>query len=146
MAGISRAFHSSTAISCFTASVAPLLDRRIMKSTTTTKKAQAVFTAESVMMVCRLSDSPRAVIARMVPVADVMPGIIETRMPPKLPVITDRIEDFFVLVSRTGIVRSCLGIVGLVKSEVRSVGVPKRPARAGNNTGEESPMGESTES
>ena len=112
--------------------------------TTTTKKAQAVLTAESVTIVCLLLDSPRAFIARTVPVADVIPGIIDTRIPPKLPVITDKEQDFFVDSSRTGSLIVCVGIAGFVIRDVIKVGVPKRPESAGNNTGDESPIGDST--
>ena len=37
----------------------------------------------------------------------------------------------------------CSGITGFVISELRSVGVPKSPARAGNRTGASNPIGES---
>ena len=73
--------HSLIVISSMMARVAPLLDRWMIKSTMTTKKAQAVLTAESVMMVCLLSDSPLNVMERIVPVAEVIPGIMETRIP-----------------------------------------------------------------
>ena len=72
------------------ARVAPLLDLRIINITTTTKKAHAVLTADNVTIVCLLLDSPLTFIARTVPVAEVIPGMIETKIPPKLPVITDR--------------------------------------------------------
>ena len=136
--------HSDIEISSFAASVAPLLDLSIINKTTTTKKAQAVFTAESVTIVCFLFDSPRAFIARIVPVAEVIPGIIETRIPPRLPVITDNDDDFLVFLSNTGSSIVCFGITGLVIREVSNVGVPNRPASAGNKTGEESPIGELT--
>ena len=130
-------------MSSLAASVAPLLDLKMIKRTTTTKKAQAVFTAERVTIVCFLSDSPRTFIARTVPVADVIPGMIDTRTPAKLPVITDKIVYFLVFLSSLGSSMICSGITGFVINEVKSVGVPKRPAKAGNNTGDENPTGES---
>jgi len=136
--------HSLTEISSFAASVAPLRDLRIINKTTTTKKAQAVLTAESVTIVCLLSDSPLAFIARIVPVALVIPGIIETRTPPKLPVIIDKMEDFLVLLSKRGSSIICFGITGFVIRDSKRVGVPNKPARAGNKTGEDKPIGEST--
>lgn len=71
------------------ARVAPLLDLRMMNNTMTTKNAHAVFTAESVIIVCLLSDSPRKVMERIVPVAEVIPGMMDTRMPAPDP---DRME------------------------------------------------------
>ena len=139
-----RVFHSETDISSLAANVAPLLDRMIIKRTTTTKKAQAVLTAERVTIVCLLSDSPRAFIARIVPVAEVIPGIIDTSIPPQLPVIIDKDDDFLVFLSKTGSSISCSGIKGLVNNEVSNVGIPKRPANAGNRTGDDIPIGEST--
>ncbi len=124
---------------------APLLALRIINRTTTTKNAQAVFTAESVTMVCLLSDSPLAFIASIVPVADVIPGIIETKIPPKLPVITDNTDAFLPFKSKVKLSVICFGIFGFVKRDVNSVGVPNNPARAGNKTGEGRPTGESTE-
>jgi hypothetical protein len=83
--------------------------------------------------------------ARIVPVAEVIPGIIETRIPAKLPVTTDKIDAFFAFLSNLGCSILCFGIFGFVASEVKRVGVPNNPTRAGNKTGEGSPMGEFTE-
>jgi hypothetical protein len=79
-----------------------------------------------------------------VPVAEVIPGMIDTRIPPKLPVVTERKQDFLVFVSREGSIIFCFGITGFVIREVIKVGVPKRPESAGNRTGDERPIGEST--
>jgi len=103
-----------------------------------------VFTAERVTIVCLLSDSPRTFIASIVPTAEVMPGIIETRMPAAEPVVIERIEDFFSFCDRSDSVRFCSGIFGFVANDVRSVGSPKRPERAGKRTGESNPMGDCT--
>ena len=134
--------HSSTVIKSATASVTPLRALRIMNRTATTKNAQAVFTAESVIIVCLLFDSALVVMAIIVPVAEVIPEIIETSIPAKLPVTTDKIEAFLDALSNLGCSILCFGIFGFVISEVKRVGVPKSPARAGNKTGEGSPMGE----
>ena len=88
--------HSFTVMSSMIASVAPLLDRCMIKRTMTTKKAQAVLTADSVIMVCLLSDSPRKVMERMVPVAEVIPGMMETRIPAPDPEKMDRNVCFLV--------------------------------------------------
>lgn len=133
-----------TGISCIAARVAPLRARRIINKTTTTKKAQAVLTAERVIIVCLLSASPRVFIARMVPVAEVIPGMIETRTPAKDPVIIDKIPDFFVVASSEGFTIFCFGIFGFVISDVSRVGKPNKPDNAGNNTGESSPIGDET--
>ena len=135
--------HSSTAINSLAARVAPLLALRMIKSTTTTKKAQAVLTAERVIIVCLLSDSPRAFMARIVPVAEVMPGMMDTRTPARLPVTIDKTDDFLVFLSSRGFSIICSGITGFVISEVKRVGVPKSPASAGNKTGDDNPIGES---
>ena len=136
--------HSSNAISSPIAIVAPLLARSITNSATITKKPHAVFTDDNVMMVCFLSDSPLAVIASIVPVEELMPGINETSMPAKLPVITDIIDAFFALLSNLTFSIICEGIFGFVIMDVSSVGSPKSPARAGKRTGDDRPIGEST--
>lgn len=143
--GIAELAHSSMVIKSATAKVTPLRALRTINRTATTKKAQAVLTAESVIIVCLLFGSPLVLMARIVPVADVMPGIIETRMPAKLPVMTDKIDDLLAFLSNLGCSILCLGILGFVTSEVKRVGVPNNPARAGNKTGEDNPMGEYTE-
>ena len=131
-------------MSCIAASVAPLLARRMIKRTTTTKNAQAVFTAESVIIVCRLSASPRVFIARMVPVAEVIPGMIDTRTPAADPVMIESIPDFFVVLSSFGSTMFCFGMFGFVRREVNKVGNPKRPESAGKSTGESKPIGDET--
>lgn len=88
--------HSLIVMRSITASVAPLLDRNIMKRTATTKNAHAVLTAERVTMVCLEFDSPLAFIARIVPVAEVIPGMIDTNSPANDPVIIERVLFFFV--------------------------------------------------
>jgi hypothetical protein len=113
-----------------------------MNRTATTKNAQAVFTAESVMIVCLLFDSALVVMAIIVPVADVIPEIIETRIPAKLPVTIDRMDAFLAFLSNLGCSILCFGIFGFVNSEVKRVGVPNSPAKAGNKTGEGNPTGE----
>ena len=93
--GIIKAVHSSTEISSLTASAAPLRGRSIINNTIMTEKELAVLTEESVTIVCSLPDPSRAFIARIVPVAEVIPGMIETRIPARLPVSIERTEDFF---------------------------------------------------
>lgn len=95
-------------------------------------------------MVCRLSDSPRTFIARMVPTADVIPGMMDTRIPAAEPVVIDRIDAFFSLWELFDSSRVCLGILGFVAKDVRSVGSPNKPESAGKRTGESSPIGEPT--
>lgn len=65
-------------MSSFIASAAPLRGRRIINNTTITENADAVLTDESVTIVCSFPDPSRAFIARIVPVADVIPGMIDT--------------------------------------------------------------------
>jgi len=136
--------HSSNAISSPTAIVAPLLALSIMNSAAITKKPHAVFTADSVIIVCFLSDSPLAVIANIVPVEELIPGIKETSMPARLPVITEIIDAFFSFLSNLIFSITCNGIFGFVIIDVSSVGSPKSPASAGKRTGEDIPIGEST--
>ena len=113
--GINKLFHLLTVISSLTAIAAPLLGLSIINNTAVTKNAQAVLTAERVTIVCLLSASPLAVIARTVPVADVIPGTIETKIPARLPVIVDNIVFPFSLIIGFSII--CLGIFGLVRYE-----------------------------
>lgn len=143
--GIIRAVHSSTEMSSFIASAAPLRGRRIINNTTITENADAVLTDESVTIVCSFPDPSRAFIARIVPVADVIPGMIDTSIPARLPVIIDKIEDFFSSAVSVSFSIFCSGITGFVINELRSVGIPNNPARAGNKTGASSPIGESRE-
>ena len=95
-------------------------------------------------MVCLEFDSPLAFIAKIVPVAEVIPGIMETNNPAKDPVIMERMLSFFVFLSSFGSIMSCFGIVGFVANEVISVGSPNKPDSAGKRTGEFNPMGDST--
>lgn len=106
--------------------------------------AHAVFTADKVTIVCLELDSPLAFIAKIVPVADVIPGIIETSSPANEPVIIDRIPPFFVLLSNFGSSIICFGMLGCVAREVSRVGRPNNPDSAGKRTGEFNPMGDST--
>ena len=132
------------AMRSITANVAPLRERNMMKRTATTKKAHAVFTAESVTIVCREFDSPRAFIASIVPVAEVIPGIIDTSSPASDPVNIESELSFLSFLLKVGCLISCFGIVGCVANEVRRVGKPNKPDKAGKRTGESSPMGDST--
>jgi len=52
-------------------------------------------------------------------VAEVIPGIIETRIPPRLPVMIDMIEDFLAFLSNVGDSIVCLGITGFVLKDVK---------------------------
>ena len=132
-------------MSSFTASAAPLRGLRIINNTMMTENALAVLTEESVTIVCSFPDPSLAFMARIVPVADVIPGMIDTSIPARLPVIIDNIEDLFSSAVSVSFSIFCSGITGFVISELRSVGIPNSPASAGNNTGASSPIGESRE-
>lgn len=142
--GMMVALHSFMAMRSITANVAPLRERNMMKRTATTKKAHAVFTAERVTMVCREFDSPRAFMASIVPVAEVIPGIIDTSNPASDPVIIDSELSFLSFLLNVGSLMSCFGMVGCVAKDVRRVGKPNKPDNAGKRTGESSPIGDST--
>ena len=73
----------------------------MINKTIITEKALAVFTEDKVTIVCSFPDPSRAFIARIVPVADVIPGMMETSTPAKVPVIIDSMEDLFSLAVRT---------------------------------------------
>lgn len=140
--GINKLFHLLTMISSLTAIAAPLLGLRIINKTAVTKNAQAVLTADNVINVCFLSVSPLAVMAITVPVAEVIPGMIETSIPARLPVIIEINVLAFSLI--TGFSTICSGILGLVIYECIRVGIPNNPANVGNRIGAGKPIGEHT--
>jgi len=82
--------------------------------------------------------------ARMVPVAEVMPGIMETSSPANDPVMIERVLSFFAFLSKVGSLMICFGIDGFVARDVSNVGRPNNPDNAGKRTGEFNPIGDST--
>ena len=96
--------HSGIGIILDMTKATPLLALIIIKSAAETKIIHAVFTADNVIIVCLVLVSPLAVIAIIVPVADVAPGTIATNAPDIVPVITE-IIDFVEFLIRGSLIR-----------------------------------------
>ena len=136
--------HSGIGIILEMAKATPLLALIIIKSAAETKIMHAVFTADNVIIVCLVLVSPLAVIAIIVPVADVAPGTIATNAPDMVPVITEIIDFVEFLICGSLIRWSFVGKVEDCK-ELIIVDRPNMPTSAGKRIEDVKPTGERTE-
>ena len=123
--------HLSGLIRLLTITATPLLAFCIMKRFAIVAIAADVFTEDNVIIVCFSSVLPLKTRAIIVPIAVVIPGTIDTKMPDNVPVIVEIIEDFFSDSVSSGSMMVWDFISVLDMNEDISVENPKRPARAG---------------